>query len=89
MSEAERIPRALIFAVLAVLWVFPSIGALAILFTGEQGWRQSPDVMNALRAVALEQWLAVALLVIHALFTWAAWNGGGFAQLRRGIGARR
>jgi hypothetical protein len=42
-----------------------------------------------LRAVALEQWLAVALLVIHALFTWAAWNGGGFAQLRRGIGARR
>lgn len=87
--EAPKVPRALVFAVLAVLWTFPSLGAVLILFVGNNAWRQAADALNAFRAITLEQWLAISLLVVHALFIWGACAGSGFAMLRRGIAGRR
>ena len=74
MSEAEapKVPRGLIFAVLAILWIFPSIGAALILSRAERGWH-------------LEQWLALVLLAIHAVFIYGGFAGGGFSMLRRGM----
>ncbi len=86
---AERVPRSLVCAVLAVLWIFPSAGAILILLRGENSWRNASDVLSALGSVRLEQWLALALLAIHAIFIYCAFAGGGFSQLRRGISGRR
>ena len=74
MSEADppKVPRALMFAVLAILWIFPSLGAGFILARAENGWQ-------------LEQWLALMLLAIHAVFIYVGFAGGGFSMLRRGL----
>lgn len=74
MSEVEtpKVPRALVFAVLAIVWIFPSLGAGFILAHAENGWQ-------------MEQWLAVVLLAIHAVFIYGGFAGGGFSMLRRGM----
>ena len=74
MSEAEapKVPRGLLFAVLAILWIFPSVGAALILLRAKTGWH-------------LEQWLALVLLAAHAVFIYGAFAGSGFSMLRRGI----
>ena len=74
---APKVPRGLACAVLAVLWLFPSIGAgFILLAVPETGWR-------------LEQWLALSLLALHVVFIWGALAGSGFRMLRRGMAGRR
>lgn len=60
-------PRALLFWMLSILWVFPSIGAFWILF------RQPEWKSGGFGAVTIEQWVAVAVLVAHVHFVWLAW----------------
>lgn len=50
-----------------MLWLFPSAGALWILarnppWSGATGWR------DTLAAVAVEQWMALGLLLLHGVF---------------------
>jgi len=71
-SRAPRGQKAVLFAVLSVLWVFPSLGAIWILALNWRNWSQEPTVLSAIQATRLEQWLALALLAAHGLFIFLA-----------------
>ena len=64
--------KAMLFAVLAILWVFPSAGALWILFIHWAVWSEASTVLGAIKTTRLEQWLAVALLATHGAFVFLA-----------------
>ena len=87
MSEIPqpKVPRGLVFAVFALLWIFPSLGAVLILANGSNAWREAGDLPDAVRAITIEQWLAIALIVVHGVLVWLACAGRGFTMLRRGI----
>ena len=61
-------PRAQLCTVLSWLWIFPSLGAIGILLTSGTEWRQAGGVVEGLRAVKFEQWIAFVLLALHLLF---------------------
>ena len=61
-------PRALFFSVLALLWAFPSVGALCILIPGLWNWGQAPGWRAVLRDVAFEHWIALGVLLLHPVF---------------------
>jgi hypothetical protein len=61
--------RALLFRTLALLWCFPSAGALWLLARDPQ-WLLAGGVLAALLAVRLEQWVGVGLLALHGWFFW-------------------
>ncbi|HXG49719.1 MAG TPA: hypothetical protein VNO52_19020 [Methylomirabilota bacterium] len=61
-------PRAERYTMLSLLWVFPSFGALFILGRNADQWLRAPSVNAALRALRLEDWLAMGLLALHAWF---------------------
>ena len=64
--------RAMLFAVLAILWVFPSAGALWILFIHWAVWSEAATIITAVKTTRVEQWIAVALLATHAVFVFLA-----------------
>ena len=67
-------PKAALCRMLAVLWFFPSAGAVLILVATEARWRQAEGWLAALGAVSFEQWIALAMLVAHPVFAWLAWR---------------
>jgi hypothetical protein len=69
-------PRALLFAVLSVLWVFPSAGAAFIILSSPE-WLRAGGLLAGLQAVRMEQWIALGVLLAHPVFVWQA------VQLRR------
>ena len=72
LSEAEEKrpgqARALLFRMLAFLWIFPSLGALVIIGGDFLRWFDSPKFLEGLGRIRFEQWIALGLLVLHALF---------------------
>ena len=64
--------KAMLFAVLAVLWVFPSAGALGILCMHWAVWSEASTVVGAIKTTRVEQWIAAALLATHAAFVFLA-----------------
>ena len=60
--------RALLFRMLAFLWIFPSLGALVIIRGDFLRWFNSPTLLEGLGRIRFEQWIALGLLVLHALF---------------------
>jgi len=60
---------------LAWLWTAVSAGAFLLLFHDPAWWRAG-GVLGAVRAVRVEQWVAVGLLCIHAGLIWRAWRSG-------------
>jgi hypothetical protein len=72
LSEAEEKrpgqARALLFRMLAFLWIFPSLGALVIIGGDFLRWFNSPTFLEGLGRIRFEQWIALGLLVLHALF---------------------
>ena len=60
--------RTLLFTVLAFLWIFPSLGALPIVGLDFFRWFDSPTILEGLGRIRFEQWIALGLLVLHALF---------------------
>jgi hypothetical protein len=60
--------RALLFRMLAFLWIFPSLGALVIIGGDFLRWFDSPTFREGLGRIRFEQWIALGLLVLHALF---------------------
>jgi len=65
-------PRTLLFRMLSILWVFPSLGALFIIGSDFTRWFQVSSVLAGLRAVALEEWIALGVLLLHLAFVWLA-----------------
>ena len=66
MSEAPRCqPKALLCRTLALLWIFPSLGALVILILGVRNWPRIQGPWGALEAMTLEQWIATVVLLAH------------------------
>src|SRR5687767_11716871 len=64
--------KAMLFAVLAILWVFPSTGAVWILCMNWTVWSNAQTVISAIKATRLEQWISLALLATHAAFVFLA-----------------
>jgi len=70
-EAAEKRPsqaRARLFTILAFLWTFPSLGALLIIGMDFFRWFDSPTILEGLGRIRFEQWIALGLLVLHALF---------------------
>ncbi|MBN8249578.1 MAG: hypothetical protein J0L84_19325 [Verrucomicrobia bacterium] len=66
-------PPPLNYGILAVLWTAVSAGAVWLLLD-DPAWARAPGFLAALRAVRLEQWLAVGLLGVHLRWLWGAWR---------------
>ena len=64
--------KAMLFVVLAILWVFPYAGAVWILCIHWAVWSEASTVLGALKTTRLEQWIAAALLATHAAFLFLA-----------------
>jgi hypothetical protein len=63
-SARRRIAQA---RMLALLWCLVSPGAMFLLWR-EPEWRRATDVVSGVRAVRLEQWVAVGLMMAHGWF---------------------
>jgi hypothetical protein len=72
-QPATPTPRPILFRTLTILWIFPSLGAVWILFR-ETSWWHSDGVIAAALAVRVEQWVAVVLLLLHGCFAWCWWR---------------
>ena len=60
--------RTRLFTMLSFLWIFPSLGALVIIGLDFFRWFDSPTILEGLGRIRFEQWIALGLLVLHALF---------------------
>jgi hypothetical protein len=67
-------PRAMLFLLLSVLWLFPSLGALWLIQVDFPRWLESKGLVEALGMIKLEQWVAFTLLLAHGVFLWLAWH---------------
>ena len=61
-------PKAQLFHVLAMLWVFPSLGALLVLLLNSGRWLHAESLSALVSSTRFEQWIAVLLLLLHAAF---------------------
>ena len=60
--------RALLYKVLAVLWIFPKIGAAWVWFAEWDAFRARSRISGTLSAVAIEQWVALVLVLLQGIF---------------------
>jgi len=60
--------RALLFTMLAFFWIFPSLGALAIIGLDFVRWFDSPTILEGLGRIRFEQWIALGLLALQVMF---------------------
>jgi len=68
IEECRRKPRALLFTVLTLFWMFPSLGALVIIGRDFARWFREPTLLAGFRAVAFEEWVGLGILAIHVIF---------------------
>jgi hypothetical protein len=67
-------PRTQLFQALALLWVFPSAGALFILGWLQPDWSNARRLLDYVESLRFEHWIALALLLAHPLFAGLAWH---------------
>jgi hypothetical protein len=61
-------PRAELFDVLSVVWLFPSLGALLILAIRAGVWAHAESFRAGFSATRFEQWVALLILLLHLTF---------------------
>lgn len=66
--------KAQLFRALTVLWIFPSIGSVVILLLCGEIWWAMGGLLAGVRGLAVEQWIALGLLLAHPGFAWLAWR---------------
>ena len=66
-------PKTRLYTMAALLWIFPSGGALFLLAPGARGWLSGDGVLPVLRGISFEQWIAMAILLTHLVFAGLAW----------------
>jgi hypothetical protein len=79
-------PKARFCALASLLWIFPSAGALLILVPGCRNWFQAGSLLEGLGAVAFEQWIALTILLAHAVLAGLAWHYRRTEPLREEAG---
>lgn len=67
-----KISKAILFRSLAVLWIFPSFGACWILASGLNKFLGAKSFLDAFSIFKIEEWLAILLLLAHAVFIFLA-----------------
>lgn len=76
MQRPENSSAGRLFRILAVLWLFPSAGALTILTLA---WAHHPKdpgtTRQALGYLTFEQWIGGAILLVQFVFIVLAWRG--------------
>jgi hypothetical protein len=66
-------PKALLFGILTILWIFPSLGSFFILAVGYSSWSGTATWLDTLRSIPFEHWLAFLVLVLHLAFALSAY----------------
>ncbi len=76
-SEEEKFktPKFILFFVLSILWIFPSLTAIWMIARDFSAMRNANDVGEFFFAIKLEQWVGVILLLLHAVFIFLAVRG--------------
>ena len=67
-------PKATLFLVLTVLWIFPSLGAVWMIGSDARWWFDAVSLLAALGMIRLEQWIGMAILIAHGVFGWLTWH---------------
>ena len=74
LSDAEEKrpgqARALLFRMLAFLWIFPSLGALIIIGGDFLRWFDSPTFLEGLGRIRFEQWIALGFACSSCTVHW-------------------
>ncbi len=65
-------PRANLFRMLSILWIFPSFGAIWIILLERSASRKGLTLFQRLQEVTLEQWITIVILLAHVAFVWFA-----------------
>ena len=74
-AEGVRPSATRLWKVFTLLWIGPSAGALWILHEGPARYRRAADVRGVVSGIALEEWIAVGLIVLHLSFMFLWWRG--------------
>ena len=77
VKEGERRlgrPKATLFLMLTVLWIFPSFGAAWMIGSDARQWFDATNFLAALGMIRLEQWIGLAILIAHVAFGGLAWH---------------
>ena len=77
IKEGERRlgrPKAMLFLMLTVLWVFPSFGAVWMIGSDARQCLDASGFLAALGMIRLEQWIGLVILLAHGVFGWLAWH---------------
>jgi hypothetical protein len=61
-------PRTRLFTFLSVFWIVVSSPALFIVLRDSARWTEPPTLSGKLSAVAFEQWVGIALVLLHLVF---------------------
>jgi hypothetical protein len=69
---------------LALLWVFPTLGAVWIWVMEGERLRAGPTWGAKLARISLEQWIALALVMLHVTFVILAIHHRKAAKSARG-----
>lgn len=72
--------RGLLFNVMSLLWVFPSVGAIWIIVAGFSSSSDLRGTGNGIEAITFDQWIAFAVVLAHGVF---AGLGFHYRQLER------
>ena len=67
-------PKATLFLMLTVLWIFPSFGAAWMIGSDARRWFDAAGFIAALEMIRLEQWIGMAILIAHVVFGWLTWH---------------
>ena len=67
-------PKATLFLMLTVLWIFPSLGAVWMIGSDARRWFDAASFLAALGMIRLEQWIGMAILIAHGVFGWLTWH---------------
>ncbi|MBI3852205.1 MAG: hypothetical protein HY298_18265 [Verrucomicrobia bacterium] len=61
-------PRTRLFTFLSVGWIVVSAPALFIVFRDSSRWIDPPTLSGKLGGIAFEQWVGIALILVHVVF---------------------
>ena len=67
-EEQFKAPKSLLFSVLSILWIFPSLTAIWLIARDFSAVRNAHNLGELFSAIRLEQWVGIILLFAHALF---------------------
>jgi hypothetical protein len=77
-------PKARALRMLTLLWIFPSLGSVVVLMMCGERWWDMGSFSAVSRALTMEQWIALGLLLAHPVFAALAWHFRRTEELTEG-----